>query len=410
MATNWIKVSKGIRYREHATRKHGIKKDRYYTIYYSYQGKDYNESIGWSSEGIKQENCEKILMTLRANHKSGLGAKSYKEMRENNLEQIEQVKAKKAHEDSLHLLSVFEDYLSAQTSKTPKSIIAEQQLFNNHILPFFQDLPISNITSRKLDEFLKHLQSKVSTRTGRKLSSATVRYTVAVIRQVWNYAIIRDIVSIPFPLRAKQPRDDNRRTRFLTHEEAGTLLVALKSRSIYIHDIALISLNCGLRLGEIFNLKWGDVNFLNDMLYIRDRKNKESGIAYMTPLVKEMLEIRYSSNAHKASNFVFANGDGTAKQFMSKTFTLVVKELGFNQDVEDSRGKVVFHTLRHTFASWLAQKGVSMFDLAELMGHKDITMTQRYSHHNPDKLRKSAMLITARDEEKATVIKFDKAK
>ncbi len=389
----YTKAAKGVRYREHETRIHNKKLDRYYVLQYKRNGKVHNEPIGWASEGITLARCEADLAMLKENWRKGEGGQTLKEIRALNIEKQEKAKAQKLHDQLLTLSSVFEAYLSAQVNKNPKSIVKEKQLMSFHILPFLGDISIKEINSRKLDEFLKSLQEKISTRTGKKLSSATVRYTIAVLRQVWNYALTRDIVDTSFPLRAKQPREDNKRTRFLTREEANLLLECLQKHSMYVYDIALVSLYCGLRLGEIFNLQWGDVDLKHELIHVRDRKNKESGVAYLPKIVSEMLAMRYSACSHKANEYVFSNNDGTVKQFMSKTFMQAVNELGLNKDIEDSREKVVFHTLRHTFASWLAQKGVSMFELAELMGHKDIQMTQRYSHHSPDKLRKAAMLI-----------------
>lgn len=61
--------------------------------------------------------------------------------------------------------------------------------------------------------------------------------------------------------------------------------------------------------------------------------------------------------------------------------------------ITDARQRVVFHTLRHTYASWLVQKGVPLYTVAELMGHSTIDMTRRYSHLAPDSLRSAAMMI-----------------
>ncbi len=62
----------------------------------------------------------------------------------------------------------------------------------------------------------------------------------------------------------------------------------------------------------------------------------------------------------------------------------IVDKSGFNDSVEDARQKVVFHTCRHTFASWLAIQGTPLYTIAKLMGHKSLAISERYSHLSPD--------------------------
>ncbi len=67
---------------------------------------------------------------------------------------------------------------------------------------------------------------------------------------------------------------------------------------------------------------------------------------------------------------------------MTKTFRLCLEDLRINVDIDDKRGKGVFHTLRHSYASWLVQKNMSLEKVADLLGHKTLQMTQRYKHLN----------------------------
>jgi site-specific recombinase XerD len=71
----------------------------------------------------------------------------------------------------------------------------------------------------------------------------------------------------------------------------------------------------------------------------------------------------------------------------------VVQKLGFNKGVTDYRHKVVFHTLRHTYASWLVMKGVDLYTTQNLMGHKNSTMTQRYAHPAPEHPDKAVSML-----------------
>ncbi|WP_084312934.1 tyrosine-type recombinase/integrase [Desulfobulbus elongatus] len=78
------------------------------------------------------------------------------------------------------------------------------------------------------------------------------------------------------------------------------------------------------------------------------------------------------------------NRNGQKINTISKTFPRIVDMIGLNDGVTDPRDKVVFHTLRHTFASWLVQSGVQLHIVGELLGHSTLEMTRRYSHLTPE--------------------------
>jgi site-specific recombinase XerD len=113
----------------------------------------------------------------------------------------------------------------------------------------------------------------------------------------------------------------------------------------------------------------------------------------MTPDVKKMLEKNKQNSNSNA--LVFVSMIGTKIGAISKSFARVVKALGFNDGIDDDRQKVVFHTLRHTYASWLVMSGVDLYTVQKLMGHSTIAMTERYSHLAPEHLRKAVNMFVA---------------
>ena len=86
----------------------------------------------------------------------------------------------------------------------------------------------------------------------------------------------------------------------------------------------------------------------------------------------------------RPAGLVFPSRCGGRQASVSKAYDRAVGRLGFNHGIKDHRDKVVFHTLRHTFASWLAIQGTPILTIKELMGHKSIEMTMRYAHLIPD--------------------------
>ncbi len=388
MSYKWKTIETGIRIREHATRKNGVKADVYFTLRFYVNGKRIEEALGWATQGWTLTKARAELARLKEAQRTGQGGVTLAEKRQKAQEEREL----KKQEQTLTFQGIFENaYMAAQQTKSTKALKAERQLMKNHIAPFFKEAPLQIVTPTHMDKLLAHLKAKKKS-NGQPLSARTIQYIFAVVRQIWNYALSRGLIDTPYPAkRVKTPTADNRRTRFLTREEAEQLLMALQSRSQTMHDMSLLSLFCGLRAGELFKLTWADVNFHEGFIHVRDRKNKESGTAWMTPRVKEMLESRFAGQSN--ADPVFPNNQGEEKAFTSKLFSNVVAGLGLNDNITDRRDKIVFHSLRHTFASWLAQKGVPLHSLAGLMGHKTTTMTQRYAHLSPEGQRAHAMLI-----------------
>ena len=152
--------------------------------------------------------------------------------------------------------------------------------------------------------------------------------------------------------------------------------------------MALLALDCGLRFGEISNLNWEDCNFDSGVILVRDPKSSVNRFVFMTERVRSVLS-KYE-NKHRGLIFVDKNGNRIAR--VSNTFRRIADEM-FNDDVNDPRLRVCFHTLRHTFASRLVQNGVSLFEVKELLGHSDFSMTQRYSHLSPEGLKRVVKIL-----------------
>jgi Site-specific recombinase XerD len=254
-------------------------------------------------------------------------------------------------------------------------------------------------------------------------SAATVRYILAVISQLWSKAVARGIVAGECPARrVKKPRQDNRRMRFLTRDEALSLLSALAEKSQDTHDTALLSLLCGLRAGEIHALTWGDVDMESGTIYVRDPKNKHNRHAFMTSEIRDMLKHRNTGQPKSA--LILSGEQGRVRQWVSPTFSRTVDALGLNDSGEfttdaegnkipvkiaDARQRIVFHSLRHTFASWLVMDGTPLYTVAELMGHTTLEMTRRYSHLAPDSLQKAARAMEGKlTPQKKNVVPFTK--
>jgi integrase len=391
MSENTRKYTKisGLRYREHATKKHGLQKDKHFIIRYMVDGKRKEEGLGWLSEGWTEKKAAARLFELKENNRTGIGHKTLAEKREQAQKQKQEEDAKTKEEESktITLSDVFEKYsIQAKQDKDAKTYENEVCIFKKWIAPDMSNKAMDEINT----DILEQVKKKMSD-AGR--APRTVCLVLGLIRQIFNYAINRDLYFGNNPVnKIKKPSRDNRRIRFLSKKESEVLLERLNQSSHQLHDMALLSLHCGLRAGEIFNLIWNDVDFEHEVLSIKDTKSKRNRSAIMTPNVKTMLEKRKQDSDN---GFVFLSTAGKKIEEISDTFARIVEELGFNSEVSDNRQKVVFHTLRHTFASWLVMSGVDLYTVQKLMGHSTISMTERYSHLAPDHLKKAVKMLVA---------------
>ena len=365
----------GIRYREHPTRKYNGKQDRYFFIRYHRQGKLKEEGVGWASENWNAKKASQELAKLKEGIRLGTGPQSLAEKRQllqekKNAEQAEKERETRENVSFSHIFSTIY-FPQATNNKDSESCRREQDLFKGWISPVIGDLPLKDISPFHLERIKKNMSDA-------SLAARTIRYALAVIRQVFNFSKFNNLFAGESPTtKVKVPQADNRRFRFLTHEEADKLFKILALKNSQLYEMALISLHCGLRAGEIFPLTWGDIDLDKGMILLKDTKSGRSRTAFMTQIVKNMFAAK---NHGKKDSLIFLDKEGNQFKTLSRTFEAVVKDLGFNTGVTDPRQKVVFHTLRHTYASWLVEGGVDLYTVKNLLGHSTIAMTERYSH------------------------------
>jgi len=386
MKVKWEKTKySGVQFYQHNERKHGVKFDQYFRGRYMTAGEPYIMGFGWASEGWTAKSVFIKLQEYKSNAKRGSGIKTIKE--EKALNDAKDKEAKKRLEDEKIKNITFSEFFKntytpiLKISKKPESWRKELEHFKNWIDPEVGHLPVKKITAFNLEKIKKNMLDA-------NRSARSLQYVFATFRQVWNYARGNDIINSDSPTRkVKLPKVKNQRLRFFTSEEANILLDALKRKSQQVHDITLFSLHTGARAGEIFSLTWGVVNFKNGTAQLRDSKGLDRH-AYLTGATQTMLEQLYQSQS--PSEFVFKDSKGKRLNKISKTFFRTVHELGFNDGVTDSRDKALFHTCRHSFASWHVQNGTDLYTVKDLLGHSTIQLTERYSHLRPDGLKMAA--------------------
>jgi len=405
MAVEWFKTPfPGVRFYKHKTRKHGVKFDQYYAIRYQKDGKRQEEGLGWATEGWSAERASEELARLKRAARIGEGPQRLRESREiEEVRRLEETRQQEADRRAAVTVAEFfaSDYFPyAKAHKKPDSWGSEERLFRLWIAPVIGKFPFPKIVPFHLDKIKTNMLAGHRKNTApkkskpRPLTPASINHALAVIRQIWNFARREGIVTGDWPGRdVKKLKVNNERTRFLSRAEAERLLIELKRTSSQLHDIALISLHCGLRAGEVFVLTWDCIDFERETLLLVDTKNGKTRTAFMSPAVNMMLQWRKSEA--EDGGLIFCDRLGKQITEVSAAFARVVDRLGLNEGIEDPRRQVCFHTLRHTYASWLVEAGVDLYTVKELLGHKTLAMTARYSHLGENSLRQATRTLAA---------------
>jgi integrase len=368
MPQGLIKINKfqGVYYLESKKNRYKGQPDRCYYITYRNTAKKFvREKVGWSSEGYNAA----LAATVRSD-------------RVRDVRHGEALPGKKKPELTFsEAWKIYDAWLETGKSHT----YDDRNRYKNHIRPKFASKALSQIKTEDLENFKTYLL------TQKKLSPATTKHILVIIRQVYNKMITWGHYDGISPIKGLvMPKINNKRVRFLTKNEADILLNTIKGKSEQVFEISLISLHTGMRADEVLSLLWGHLDFGRGIIHVADPKGGKPRDVFMTERVNEMLE---SKRKGEPAELVFKARHGGKIPIMSKTFLNSVKELKFNEGIADRRQQVSFHTLRHTFASWLAISGTPILVIKELLGHATLAMTERYAHLIPDQKRASVQRI-----------------
>ena len=224
------------------------------------------------------------------------------------------------------------------------------------------NIPATEINANNIKKGLDALPSH--------LSNASINRHKAAISGVLTYACKRGYIKInPAKLVPSLP-ENNERTRFLSEAERTRLFKACRvSKWDKLYLIVLLAITTGARKGELTKLRWNDIDFDRRTAYVSTTKNGQPKVLPLTDSVIKELQIFDT----KDSSLIFAS---KVKEEVAYCFTKTWKKALEDWDIKDFR----FHDLRHSCASYLAQSGASLLEIADVLGHKQISVTKRYAH------------------------------
>ena len=268
-------------------------------------------------------------------------------------------------------------YPFVKTSK--KSFKEDFSFFKNHILPNFGDLYLNEISKIKITSL--HLKLK----DNNKLSNSVANKLVKFLSYAYNLAILWEIpnVTVNPAKNIKLFKDNEAKERYLTNDEINRLLmVASKCSNKQIKPFLEFLLLSGARKSEVLNAKWEDVDMINNVFTISQTK---AGKIRRVPISNKLKEVLNSLPKYNDTYIFTSMITNKPMRDIDYYWYKIRKEANLND--------VRIHDLRHTFASILVNKGISLYEVQKLLGHSSITMTQRYAHLSNESLRNAVDVV-----------------
>jgi integrase len=259
---------------------------------------------------------------------------------------------------------------SIHSSKTTKTI----RVTFNFLLRHFGNVLLSEITPKKLDTYFQERIKYNSIYAARKdlinLSSSL------------NYAVKQKYLTDNPCKGFKRFKIPEKQPLFFSEIDFEVLLRVIDEPDI--KDLVIFAVNTGLRQMELLTLEWNQINFKDKSLILDNRNHlTKSKRIRSVPLNIKALQVLTKREQNKSGETIFTlHGEPIKQDFISKKFKKYVLKAGLNS-------KLNFHSLRHSFASWLIQRGASIYSVSKLLGHSDIKVTEIYAHLRTEDLMNS---------------------
>ncbi len=330
------------------------KRNRTWWMSFSYQGKQVRRSTGTSDRKLAEAILAKISVNIIEGRYFDRLEEQERTFREMMDKYLKEVSVKKSHRSLLR----------------DKSCLLR-------LLPWFGDKTLAEVTPKLISAY------KVKRRED-GVAPATINKELGLVKAAFNVAIKEWEWCRDNPVRrVAMEKVNNARVRWLNDEEFASVLERCPD---WLKPLVQVARYTGMRRENIVALQWDQVDLFRKVIMLDQTKNGDRlGIPLcerVTEVFKVLARVRHIRSKH-----VFTGPEGKAYDgaAVSMAFVRACRAAG----IENFR----FHDLRHTFASLLVQRGVDLYRVQRLLGHRDGRMTQRYSHLSPENLREAVAVF-----------------
>ena len=282
----------------------------------------------------------------------------------------------------MKLVDSLDDFLSY--------LVFEKGLSNNTKASYYNDLNIffsylkennienvEDINKDNIKEFLK---------TRDEYDISTISHNLTVIKNYFKYLFKEKIIKEDISNEIDHPKIKKRLPKALSLSDIDTLL-DIKLETVFDYrNKAMLELmyGSGLRISELINLELNDIDIYNSLLKVNGKGSKERLIPineYIIYYIKLYMDKRGELLKNNTSNKLFLNnhGKGITRQGFFKNLKQILKKKNLNTDITP-------HSLRHSFATHLINRGADLRSIQEMLGHSDISTTKIYTQISDNKV------------------------
>ncbi len=284
-------------------------------------------------------------------------------------------------EEIIHIFIETCDYekgLSKNTRKTYSYTLKNYFIFlkKNYEISSF-----SSVTKEMIEAYMKFCFQK-------KEEDTTVAHKLTVIQNFHKFLLKEKYVQKDVSSQIDRPKTKKRLPNTLTMEEVEILLDIPLHTPFDYRNKAMLELiyATGLRISEALKITVYDIDFVNCILRVKGKGNKERILPlgeYALHSIKDYLNVRPFLLKEKETEELFLNqqGDALSRQGFFKMLKKLLKEKGLRTDISP-------HSLRHSFATHLLAHGADLRSIQMLLGHEDIVTTRIYTHIDDSKIQK----------------------
>lgn len=272
-------------------------------------------------------------------------------------------------------------------------------IIDKHILPELGKEKIENLHTSKINGFLDGKMNSEGLKNEGALSASYVRTMALIIDSALKYAALEELC-VPIKSSIKKPVVKKGQVQTLSWSECDCLTQYCYANLNHTNMGILISLNTGLRIGEICALKWSDIDMYSHLLHVNHTmsrlKNDENRWKWIVETPKTQTSIRAIPLSNSLFEALMRIKETAMSDYIVSDYEGFVNprtyEYRFHTEMKESKVRDVnFHVLRHTFATRCVEGGMDIKTLSEILGHSNVSITLSTYVHSSLELKKTQM-------------------